>query len=478
MLSDLDLNPERTRRNIVLYLPERSPKSAEGSAKILIVEQDPGLCAMLAAMLRNSGYRVDTAENVCATMDKLENVKYEVLVLDAEHPEFSKADVLDQIKNYPTMEVVLLTNHPTMDQAIEFVRNGAFDYIGKPFATERFIKSLYAAVARQRKEYRRRLNHAVFGDCQYDFEDILQDYTLLKVLGNGSSGAVFLVRLPNNELRAIKILRRASTENHFQNLSARFLREAKILSSLSHPHIIKIFEYGIHPVAKLPYMIMEYVDGGTVYDFLKTFPDLNEKLRIIEEVADALATVHAKGVLHRDVKPPNILMDENGSTRLTDFGVAHIEDSSLTIENELVGSPAYFAPEACVKGGLTDERSDIFSLGVLAYELLVGHRPFYGETVSQIMKAITSEKPIPPRRLNPEIPPEVETILGKMLAKNKTTRYQKAADIVNSIGAYRDRIQNTKVGEEPDFIGRLLSFIYSPLSSVWAEESYKEPREQ
>lgn len=466
----LDMNPERTRRNILLYLPEREAKTPAATARVLVIESDPGLCEMIGAIIRKAGYNVDTADSVGKAMGFLENVSYELTVIDVECPDIRKSDILGQVRQYSTMETIILTGNPSTDEAITFIRDGAYDYISKPFPTEKFMNSIFAAVGRQRKEYRKRLNHSVFGECQYDFEDILQDYTLLKVLGNGTTGAVFLVQVGSGELRAIKILRKTDTADKFQNLTARFLREAKILSSLSHRHIIKIYEYGIHPVAKLPYMVMEYVDGGTVYDFLQTCPDMDAKLRIIEEVADALAAVHAKGVLHRDVKPPNILMDDNGSTRLTDFGVAHVQDSSLTIENELVGSPAYFSPEACAKGGVTDERSDIFSLGVVAYELLVGHRPFYGETVSAIMSTIINEKPIPPRRLNPDIPMEVETILGKMLAKNKNTRYQRAADVAKSIRAFRDRINQVSQGQEPDLISKLLSFIYSPLSTVWADE--------
>ncbi len=444
---------ERTRRNILLApLPKRDedPEKTqvadydETRVSVLIVDIDPKVKEFVTSMLQVQGYNVTWAESAGRARELLDQRFFELAILDVGLAKDHTTELFDYIRSqHPEMESIITAREPDLADAVRYVRNGAYDYLPKPLNTNdllSLLKSVEDAMQRQQAEYRRRLNQSVFGNCQFDFEELLKDYTLMKVLGNGTAGAVFLVMLENCEYRAIKILRRCNTQNMYARLQSRFLREAEILSALDHPHIVKIYEFGIHQETQLPYMVMDYIDGGTMYDFMKRSPDLDSKLRMLEEVADALAAVHAKGILHRDIKPANILIDELGAAHLTDFGVARIEDSSLTIENELIGSPAYFSPEGVITGGETDAQSDIFSLGVVAYELIVGRRPFYGDTTPEMMNSIANCRPPAPRRINADIPEDVEGLLGKMLAKNKVNRYKKAKDVVQAIRACRNRL--------------------------------------
>jgi len=146
-----------------------------------------------------------------------------------------------------------------------------------------------------------------------------------------------------------------------------------------------------------------------------------------------LAIVHKFGVLHRDVKPSNILVTDDYVAKLSDFGIAKISDSSLTLTHEVLGSPAYMPPETFKRNCTIDNRSDIFSLGILAYELITGVKPFQGETVSEMMNAIQKSKPKEPRKLVTDLPMPVQDILEKMLPKNPEERFKNASDIVDAI---------------------------------------------
>ncbi|OGV56402.1 MAG: hypothetical protein A2X49_07770 [Lentisphaerae bacterium GWF2_52_8] len=208
---------------------------------------------------------------------------------------------------------------------------------------------------------------------------------------------------------------------------------------------------------------MEYVPGRPLTDYIKKNESLSidQKLYIIAQVASALAVVHKFGVLHRDVKPSNILVTESIQAKLSDFGIARISDSSLTMTHEVLGSPAYMTPESFDSRRPIDNRSDIFSLGILSYELITGTKPFQGETVGEMMAAIQHSRPKEPRKILPSISPAVQDILGNMLQKQPEDRYQSAAKVVHAINNLN------KKSEETDT--RSLRFFRNILTSnkVW-----------
>jgi len=226
-------------------------------------------------------------------------------------------------------------------------------------------------------------------------------YQIIKELGKGSMGVVYEAYDPLFDRRvALKVLRpdRVSSGAFAQ----RFLKEAKAVGRLYHSNIVVAHDKGEdHGTV---YLSMEYIEGKPLNEVLQSQKlTLEEALRIGVQVADALDYAHGKGIVHRDIKPSNIIVQPDGNIKITDFGIARIEDPMATQQTqagEILGTPAYMSPEQ-VLGQAVDGRSDLFSLGVILYELLTHQRPFSGESLATIFHSITHEDPRKPEELNP-----------------------------------------------------------------------------
>jgi serine/threonine-protein kinase len=332
-------------------------------------------------------------------------------------------------KQYKEMHFMLMTGRPEFADAIDIVKDGAFYYMLKPLDLSLLHSLILKAV--QEKES---------GTGSFD-AGIMKNhgpkYRLVRSLGSGSSGVVLLAE---NEkmLYAMKILRNwdKSLRNDSEKMQ-RFIREAETLSKIDNEHIVKIYDHNFNKPGDSPYIIMEYVKGSSLVQCMNgNILNLEQKISIILQMADALECVHAYGVLHRDIKPENILITEDMIVKITDFGICHIADSSLTLVDEMLGSPAYMAPESFDASKKVDARSDIFSMGVLSYEMLTGVRPFTGDSVPQIMEEVKSRNPQPPTKLNPEIPLWLEDIMAKMLAKNPDRRFGSCGEISKAINRH------------------------------------------
>jgi len=164
--------------------------------------------------------------------------------------------------------------------------------------------------------------------------------------------------------------------------------------------------------------------------------NVNDKIRVLRQVASALGAIHAEGICHRDVKPGNVMLDPDTLlTKISDFGVAQLPESDLTLGSHLLGSPAYMAPEAFACAHV-DRRADVFSLGVLAYELFLGERPFWGQSVPLLAKQIPRMRPKAPRRIDPDFPEDLQLILSRMLKKRASQRYDNATDLVGELDRF------------------------------------------
>lgn len=214
----------------------------------------------------------------------------------------------------------------------------------------------------------------------------------------------------------------------------RFSREARAAGLLSHPNIVTIYDVGTLESDGSSYIAMEFVEGRTLRQ-LAPYGERMEHdgvLDVVMQVARALDYAHRRGIVHRDVKPANILVREDGLVKLADFGVARIESSDLTRTGQSVGSPSYIAPEM-LSGQPTDGRADLFSLGVIVYELLTGAKPFQGETLAALYHQILSVDPAPPTVRAPELAPEWDAIVMKMLAKRPEDRHPSAAHLLEDL---------------------------------------------
>lgn len=258
-----------------------------------------------------------------------------------------------------------------------------------------------------------------------DMPTKLGRYEIVRELGRGAMGVVYEGRDPNIGRRvAIKTARRdvMAASGLADEMMKRFLREASAAGALNHPNIITI--YDADEQDGIAYIAMEYLEGGDLSQIIR------ERRRLgIEEIAgigaticEALAAAHDQGIIHRDVKPANIMTPAGGPIKMADFGIAHVSDSTLTQDGALIGTPHYMSPEQFM-GQKLDGRSDLFSVGIILYEILTGEKPFAGEALSTVMHHVIKSDPIPPSELNLSIPDALNFVILKSLSKRPQQRY-------------------------------------------------------
>jgi serine/threonine-protein kinase len=434
-------------------------KNGELPPRILVVDDDDMIRNMLYEILHPEGFHIDMSHSSGDALERLIDYNYNLLLLDANLPGISGFELLKYCKkHHPAMEIIMITGNPELDDAISTVKDGAFDYIAKPFSVEKLLSRVYEAIKFQKDRLKK---ESLTGTESLDTANVstpLPDYKVVRTLGAGTMGVVLLVE-KNNQKFALKILRKEGDEVAHAAKVKRFLREAEILSQIDHPNVVKIYDSGFPHGNDVPYILMEYVEGHSLIDYIKDndLLPLKQKLYIIAQIASALAIVHKFGVLHRDVKPSNILITDANVAKLSDFGIARISDSSLTMTHEVLGSPAYMPPESFNSKRVVDNRSDIFSLGILAYELLTGVKPFQGETVGEMMSAIQHLRPIEPRKIKPDLPQVVQDLLANMLHKAPEERYQSATKIVTAINNLEKNDGSTTDTKSLRFIRSMLS---------------------
>lgn len=258
-----------------------------------------------------------------------------------------------------------------------------------------------------------------------DMPKKLGRYEIVRELGKGAMGVVYEGIDPNIGRRvAIKTARRDVLEASglVEEMMERFLREARAAGNLNHPNIITIYDSDEED--GLAYIAMEYLDGGDLRDTLdrRATLDIKEIAEIGAEICDALAAAHDDGVVHRDVKPANILTPSSGKLIVADFGIARVADSNLTQEGAMIGTPHYMSPEQFM-GHKIDGRTDLFSVAIILYELLTGEKPFGGEALSTVMHHVIKSTPTAPSELNVAVPESMDTVVMKALAKRPAERY-------------------------------------------------------
>jgi eukaryotic-like serine/threonine-protein kinase len=262
----------------------------------------------------------------------------------------------------------------------------------------------------------------------------LGDYVIETLLGQGGMARVYRAVDPNlNRVVAIKVIDPGVAED--PEYTRRFKREAQAVAKLSHPNIVSIYQFGLS--GKVYFMAMAFIDGvdldWLIADYAREnrVMGYNDLLRIVGQVASALDYAHSQGVIHRDIKPGNIMVDNRGRSFLTDFGL--VRDLAIPTLGEIFGSPKYISPEQAINSANAVPQSDLYSLGVVLYEIVTGRVPFNAGHPNDIALMHVQNDPPPPRRFNPDLPPAIEAVILKLLEKAPSNRYASGAEMFSAL---------------------------------------------
>ncbi len=285
-------------------------------------------------------------------------------------------------------------------------------------------------------------------------------YEVISELGQGAMGVVYKARDPLiDRVVAIKTINLGLAQEEKEEYEGRFYQEARAAGRLNHPNIVTIYDVG--KSGDIAYIAMEFLQGCELRDLMRENSKLpvDQVLDMVAQVASGLAYAHEHEIVHRDIKPSNIMVIRDGHVKITDFGIARMASSAIRTQTGMVlGSPKYMSPEQ-VLGKEIDTRSDIFSLGVMLYEMLTGQSPFTGENVNAIMFQTLNSVPTPPGMLNSSVPDMLNFIVAKALAKDRDDRYQNASELATDLRACRatlprsDSPIDVSVGEKRKLAG-------------------------
>jgi len=298
---------------------------------------------------------------------------------------------------------------------------------------------------------------------------IIRNFEIKELIATGGMAAIYkATQISLDRIVAVKILHGHLAQD--KDFITRFEREAKAAANLKHENIVNIIDFG--ETEGVYFIAMEYVEGKSLKDLISTlkFIPYDIGLNIVYEICQGLNHAHQKGVVHRDIKPANILIAYDGVVKITDFGLAQAQDlTSVTVTGSIVGTPAYMSPEQAA-GKKVDNRSDIFSLGVVMYEMMTGIKPFHGENYSSVIHEILTVTPAKPTEINPIVTKDVSNIVEKMLEKDMDKRYQKIFEVSNDISSYFSK-KKTEISRKG-----IAEFISTPAENL--QNLLKERKEK
>ncbi len=281
-------------------------------------------------------------------------------------------------------------------------------------------------------------------------------YAVKEVIGTGGMSVVYKAEdTQEGRLVALKVLKEEFVRE--PKSRRRFLNESRAIAMLSHENIVDVLDVNFE--GDVQYIVMEYLEGPTLKEYMVEHGalDVYDALHIVEQILSALKHAHERGVVHRDIKPQNIiLVDGNETVKVMDFGIAHVQNySTITISDKAIGTVHYISPEQA-KGRPADERSDIYSTGVILYEMLTGKLPFDADSAVSVALMQVQQKAVPPSQIVPDIPPAVEHIVMKAMRKNVEARYQNAGEMLEDIEKFKENpdvvLETTPPKADPNFV--------------------------
>ncbi|HSM03921.1 MAG TPA: protein kinase [Longimicrobiales bacterium] len=422
--------------------------------RLLLVDDDDAIRASLASALGDGDLEVVQAASGEDAVHLLETAAPPELILtDIRMRGVGGMELLRAARELvPGAPVVIMTAYHDVGTAVEAMREGAADFLCKPFdlatvrdVVERLLPGVgegrAADVRQDRADTALGPDAAQSGTSPTDARPLLgARYELEEEVGRGAMARVFRAfDVRHQRPVAVKVLRREVAASIGRE---RFLQEIRITAGLHHPHILTLIDSGEWEGS--PFFVTPFVDGPSLRETLDRRVPLpvSWACTVLHDVADALAAAHSVGVIHRDVKPANVLMGGSHAW-VADFGVARaVRDASGvrdTLVGSVIGTPAYMAPEQAAGGEQVDHRADLYALGVVACELLTGRLPFSGETSRAILTAHICAAPTPPSRWRPDLPPELEAAVMCCLAKEPDERPRTAREVAATFRSFSRR---------------------------------------
>lgn len=404
--------------------------------QILVIDDSKATRRVIASYLAPD-HHVDTACSVEEGLELLEQGTYGLIISDVVMPGQSGIDLLRTCKSqYVDTEIVLITGRPRISDAVMAMRIGVFDYLEKGAITRENLRGVVSAAlarrAAQRSVPQVGQSTLVMG-VEVPPQDIAEGYHTVRRLGAGANGIVLLVE-QGGVSYAMKIFRSSGSPKDDELRRLMLLREAKALSRLEHRGVVRICDSGTTGEGGVPFIVMEYVDGCSLRRLMdEQVLGFRQRIDILHQVAEGLAEIHRNGIVHRDIKPENVLVTETLCAKIADFGISYVSDATMSLtDTHTAGTPSYMAPESFTVG-CVDHVGDVFSLGVLSYELLAEKKPFCGATIPQVIDAVKSDVPADMRALPPESSEKLRQIVARMLDKNPNTRYHSCARIAREL---------------------------------------------
>jgi len=270
-------------------------------------------------------------------------------------------------------------------------------------------------------------------DVAVSFPRKIDRFNIQQVLGKGAQGVVYLAEDPDLKRKvAIKSVN-LKTDLQLEGNIEQLLAEARTVSKLQHTNIVSIFDIGMQD--RKPYLVLEFIDGASLQGKIRQTGNMNQKIRIMRDILSGAAAAHSQGIVHCDIKPANIMLSEKGQAKIADFGLSFLTDTAVGEQGALYGTPQYMAPEY-VETGTHRKVSDVFSIGLVCYELLCGQPAFSGEDVYQVLHAISNTEAVPPSQINAEVDERLDALIMKSLNKNPAERFADAGEMLQALNDY------------------------------------------
>ncbi|HAR65170.1 MAG TPA: hypothetical protein DCR55_03025 [Lentisphaeria bacterium] len=443
--------------------------------KILLVDDRPENLFALEHLLASLGAEVVQANSGNEALTATLNHEFALILMDVQMPEmdgFEVAQYLRMAESTSVTPIIFLTaNSQTTEDECRGYASGAVDYILKPIneaallSKVRIFLDLYRGhqmLKRENESLERKLTNTATIIVDRPTK-VLAGYSLLRTLGRGSIGTVYLAERDCKGVKrkfALKVLRNRLPDSLTDQLTQRFMREAEAASRVKSSHVVSIVDYGIAEDERVPYIVMERINGQSLKQLLaKRKIRLEESVCLLRQLASALKAIHEAGIFHRDIKPENIMIENENNAKVTDFGIAKLPESELTQTSHLMGTLPYMAPEQFASANI-GAQADLFSLGVMAYEMICGERPFQCDGLIDYSTAILHELPKSPREFVPDLPDILEYALARLLKKRADERYATASELLRDLDLY---------AKGKSIRSRLVTVLHRDGSTNWAE---------